>query len=293
MTAIRFFVLTPTYNRAERVVRAIESVQRQTHPEWEMFVYDDGSSDDTPERLKRFSVDDRIHVWREDENRGANVARNALLDRILERKEPGYIAILDDDDFYVEDALERVADEIERTGQRWLIGRCRTAEGESLTELRRRGEVDYVRDHKFGNVMKGEAAFFFHTDLVGETRFTTRYPNAEEWYFYYELARRAPMWVVDFETTVMEYLDTGLSRSQPNAQHKAELYSLKLERLGPRAPARLRARLHAKLARQLFVAGRREEGRLELRRAFRAYAFEPRIYQFFVQSLLPRGLGGF
>ena len=293
MSAIRFFVLTPTYNRAQRVVRAIESVRRQTHPDWEMFVYDDGSSDDTPERLKRFSVDDRIHVWRDDENRGANVARNALLERILERNEPGYIAILDDDDFYLDDALERVAREIERSGQRWLIGRCRTAEGQSLTQLRRSGEIDYVRDHKFGNRLKGEVAHFFHTGLVGKTRFTTRYRNAEEWYFYYELARRAPMWVLDFDATVMEYLDDGLSRSQPNAQRKTDLYRLKLERLGPTGPARLRARLHAKLARQHFVAGEREKGRQELRRAFDAHALEPRIYPFFLRSLLPSGLGGF
>ena len=50
----------------------------------------------------------------------------------------------------VETDIERiraVAAELERSGERWLIARCRTAEGESLTRLNRGGAIDYVHDH--------------------------------------------------------------------------------------------------------------------------------------------------
>ena len=293
MTDLRFYVLTPTYNRAERVVRAVESVLNQKYDSWEMFVYDDGSSDDTAERLKPFEQDDRIHIWHGSENLGANYARNFLLERILERDEPGMIAILDDDDGYVPDALARMAEEYAKTSRKWMIARCHTEDGISLTHWPRAGDIDYVQDHKFGRGLRGEVAHFFHTSAVGDARFLTLYPNAEEWYFYYALGREEKMWAVEFEAVEMEYLDTGLSRSQPNFEHKAELYRLKLERLGPDAHPKLRARLLAKRARQLLQSGQRKAGLAELARGFATWPLEPRLYQFFVQQFLPNRLGGF
>lgn len=293
MGDVRFFVLTPTYGRADHIIRCIQSVQSQQYEHWEMFVYDDGSPDETSERLKPFAVDDRIHYWVGDENRGANYARNFLLERILERGEPGYIATLDDDDTYVPDALERVAQEVEALQPPWIIARCVDLDGQPLTQLRRKGEIDYVLDHKVGNVLKGEVANFFHTSLVRDARFMTRYRNAEEWYFYYALGERARMWPIEFDAVVMEYTDDGLSRSQPNAKHKADLYRMKLDRLGDHADRRVRARLMAKRARSLFDDGQRREGLRTLAGAFGQWPFEGRIYQYLLQSILPEKLGGF
>lgn len=292
MGDVRFFVLTPTYGREDHVVRCIQSVQSQRYKHWEMFIYDDGSPDETSERLKPFAVDDRIHYWVGEENRGANFARNFLLERILERGEPGYIATLDDDDAYVPDALERVAQEVEALQPPWIIAPCVDLEGQPLTELRRMGEIDYVRDHKVGNVLKGEVAHFFHTSLVRDARFMTRYRNAEEWYFYYALGERAKMWPIEFDAVVMEYTDDGLSRSQPNAKYKADLYRMKLDRLGNHGDRKARARLTAKRARCLFEDGERMEGLRMLARAFGLWPAEGRIYQYLLQSMLPAALGG-
>ena len=40
-------IVTPTYNRADTLGRAIDSVLRQTCPDWELIVVDDGSTDET------------------------------------------------------------------------------------------------------------------------------------------------------------------------------------------------------------------------------------------------------
>jgi len=51
---MKFSIILPTYNRANLVGRAIESVLRQTYPNWELIIIDDGSTDNTKEVLKKF-----------------------------------------------------------------------------------------------------------------------------------------------------------------------------------------------------------------------------------------------
>ena len=45
-------VVIPTYNRARKVVRAIQSVLVQTFGDYEIWVIDDGSTDDTRSALR-------------------------------------------------------------------------------------------------------------------------------------------------------------------------------------------------------------------------------------------------
>ena len=67
-------VITPTYNRADLLMRAVASVRSQTMEAFEMIVVDDGSTDDTLERLEALS-DPRIRCLRQ-EHKGAALARN-------------------------------------------------------------------------------------------------------------------------------------------------------------------------------------------------------------------------
>ena len=57
-------VLMPAYNCADFIGAAIESVLAQTHAQFELLVIDDGSTDDTPAVISRYSRADarlRLH----------------------------------------------------------------------------------------------------------------------------------------------------------------------------------------------------------------------------------------
>ncbi len=110
-------IVTPTYNRAEYLKEAIESVLAQTYQDWELIVVDDGSSDHTVQVLRKFMKDDnRIHYIKK-ENNGAAAARNTALHQVTGK----YIAFIDDDDRWLPEKLQMQVELMESDSE---IGFC-------------------------------------------------------------------------------------------------------------------------------------------------------------------------
>jgi hypothetical protein len=96
-------ILIPCYNAERWVAQAIESSLRQTWPEKEVIVVDDGSTDVSLAIIQGFG--DRIR-WETGPNRGGNAARN----RLLELAQGEWLQYLDADDWLLP---EKVAQQIE------------------------------------------------------------------------------------------------------------------------------------------------------------------------------------
>ena len=97
---ILFSVIIPTYNRANMIGKAIDSVLAQTYTNWELIIVDDGSTDNTKDVVQSYN-DSRIKYFYQ-ENKGRSVARNYG----IELSKGDYISFLDDDDYYLENFLE-------------------------------------------------------------------------------------------------------------------------------------------------------------------------------------------
>jgi glycosyltransferase involved in cell wall biosynthesis len=94
-------IILATYNRAELLSRAVESVLMQSWHNWELVIVDDGSSDGTPALIEEFcALDGRVHAVRH-ENRGPALSRN----RGLDESSGDLITVLDSDDAYAVDHL--------------------------------------------------------------------------------------------------------------------------------------------------------------------------------------------
>ena len=102
-----FSVVIPAYQAAQYVREAIDSVLAQTVGAHEIIVCDDGSTDGTAEVLATYG--DRIRVLRQ-ENRGPSSARNAACQAATGE----YIALLDADDSWLPQRLERVSEVVRR-----------------------------------------------------------------------------------------------------------------------------------------------------------------------------------
>lgn len=92
-------VIIPTYNRAQTIERAVNSVLGQTMGNLELIVVDDGSTDETQEILKKFQYIRVIST----ENQGVSRARNLG----VQAAKGSWVAFLDSDDEWLPEKLAK------------------------------------------------------------------------------------------------------------------------------------------------------------------------------------------
>jgi glycosyltransferase involved in cell wall biosynthesis len=126
-------IIIPCYNQGHFLAQAVGSVLKQSFSNWEAFIVDDGSTDETSSVASGFA-DARIHYIYQD-NRGLAAARNAGIR--LARAET--IALLDSDDVWEADYLDRMVESLSNhtavaayCGYRYIDVRGNTLGGSSL-----------------------------------------------------------------------------------------------------------------------------------------------------------------
>lgn len=143
-------VIIPTWNRGALTVAAAESALRQTHAPLEILVCDDGSTDDTEQRIRAMS-DPRVR-WLPGprggrpaipRNRGIAAARGA------------WLAFLDSDDEWLPDKLERQIATVRACGRL----ACCTNAWRVLPDVDQRDRMGGDRDsfHTLADLLVGNA----------------------------------------------------------------------------------------------------------------------------------------
>ena len=97
-------VIIPAYNAEKFIEKTIRSVLEQTYLPEKIIVVNDGSIDKTVEVVEEISKTSKVPIILiSQENRGPNAARNVG----LEHSDSEYIALLDADDIWKEEKLEK------------------------------------------------------------------------------------------------------------------------------------------------------------------------------------------
>jgi len=116
-------IILPTYNRPNFLQRAISSVLKQTSPDWELWIYDDGSDYDVHSVVEKYK-DERIHFFagakltqEERKKRGGAIARNIL----LRKSKNKLVSYLDDDNYYWPEAIEGVIKHFKQYPERDIV----------------------------------------------------------------------------------------------------------------------------------------------------------------------------
>ena len=102
------------FNAEDTIVRAIQSAQKQTYPNFEIVIVDDASTDNSIKIIEEMQREDqRISLHRHDKNQGVAAARNS----IIEHAKGEYVAFFDDDDESMPSRLSKQYERLSRFQQ--------------------------------------------------------------------------------------------------------------------------------------------------------------------------------
>jgi len=107
---MKFSIITPCYNRANRLTRVIESILNQDYQNFELIIIDDGSSDHSDKVMKQYQNNPKIKYIKLSKNHGVNRARNVGFDNVS--SDVDWITLLDSDDEFFPQALTIMKDVI-------------------------------------------------------------------------------------------------------------------------------------------------------------------------------------
>ena len=109
----------PTFNAAAYLQDSIESILNQSFTDFDFYIYDDFSTDNTEEIIKKYK-DDRIYYIKNNQNLGIAKTLNIGLEQLLPKYE--YIARMDADDWSFENRLQEQLDFLEKNHQISVLG---------------------------------------------------------------------------------------------------------------------------------------------------------------------------
>jgi len=96
-------ILVPAYNVANYVETALDSIKEQTYPSISVFVYDDGSKDETVSLVSAYAAaNTNIHLINNAANNGIAYARKQLIDASNEKNPDACFLWLDADDYFTD-----------------------------------------------------------------------------------------------------------------------------------------------------------------------------------------------
>jgi CDP-glycerol glycerophosphotransferase len=119
--AARISVVVPVYNVAAYLEECLDSIARQTMPDLEVVMVNDGSTDESPEIAERFAAKDpRFHLVHQ-ENAGLGAARNAG----VEHASGEFLVFADSDDLVPRHAYELMLGALDLTESDFACGMVR------------------------------------------------------------------------------------------------------------------------------------------------------------------------
>lgn len=236
MSNHRISVITPAYNAELFIGDAILSVLAQTHPYWELLVVDDGSTDDTADRVRQFH-DARIRLIQQP-NAGLPAARNTALDVATGNS----VAFLDADDELLPNHLASVAKRFDESPH--VAGLITDGyyffEGRELARLSSRRRGPFPDGDIFGliiessDVMAPPVAVALRRSAIEdrELRFDPTLRIGEDWDFFARFAEQAPIGSIPEATCRYRIHEHNMTTTTHQASRDSDIANVRLKAIG-------------------------------------------------------------
>ncbi len=179
-------IIMPFKNNGETITEAVVSLKKQCFDNWELLAIDDHSVDEGPRILHYEAEKDERIIVVKNEGKGVSKARNTGLGNCTGK----YVAFLDADDVYLQNALSGRVDLLEKNCE-YDATYCKTV----LTDERLKPlgwEIDCRENIGFRDFyrfpMSLNSFMIRKKTLIGH-HFDEKFANGEDWLFMARLAR--------------------------------------------------------------------------------------------------------
>lgn len=224
-------VVMTIYNGEKYVKKAIESILQQTFKDFELIVIDDGSTDNSYNIIKGF-MDNRIHLYKNDTNRGVCYSSN----RGIGLAQGEYIARFDCDDISYKTRLEK---QVQFLNEHPDIMLCSTFRDYIINGKR---EKDFTQreycTHKeirmqllFGNIFT-HSSVMFRKNLYIEGGFSyEKYPYAHDYNLMLDIAEKYNMYIIPERLVAYRLHPNQISNVYQRSSTTREVEKLKCEHI--------------------------------------------------------------
>ncbi|MEO1190372.1 MAG: glycosyltransferase family 2 protein [Pseudomonadota bacterium] len=178
-------VIIPVYKVEDFILETVDSLARQTIKDFEVIFVDDGSPDRAIELLESVVIEGASFVFHRQENQGVSAARNVGLELARGR----YIAFLDADDLFTEDALERRLGILEGGGYTICGGRTEIIDQDSMPLGLTVGRTDPVAYRQCWQPPFQLSTVMGRAEVLKRQRFVERSVLAEDWAYMADLLK--------------------------------------------------------------------------------------------------------
>lgn len=103
-------IIVPIYNVEEYLREYLDSIQKQTYPNFECIMVNDGSTDNSKQIAEEYLVDSRFKLINQS-NQGLSVARNTGIKHL--NANSSFVSFVDSDDYVYPECLETLIEHIE------------------------------------------------------------------------------------------------------------------------------------------------------------------------------------
>lgn len=210
-------VFTPTYNREKYLERLYNSLLNQKNKAFKWIIVDDGSIDNTEEKVKQFIAENKLEIiYYKQKNSGKHVAHN----KGVELCDTELFFCVDSDDYLTEDSVQTILNIWNNKNNDRVYSGIVALKGHSdecvmANQMPKNIQESTLSDlyNKYGK--KGETALIFRTIYLKNNKFPIFNDEKflSEEVVYNEIDKIAPLIVVNKIIYIMEYLEDGITKN--------------------------------------------------------------------------------
>lgn len=209
---MKISIITASYNYAQYIEEAINSVLNQSYPDWELIIVDDGSSDNSVEIIKSYcEKDNRIKFFTHQNHENKGLKETLLLG--ISHATGDWIAFLESDDYWAPDNLLKKVESAKKHPEVKLIFN----KVKFLTEAQRREQKIFEKTQKKLSQWKFPRNIFYKFDvdnmvltfscvmveseILKKADFNATVEALMDWWLWIHLAYKNDFYYIDEELT--------------------------------------------------------------------------------------------